>query len=92
MSTRFVHVRNSNNKGVTVAYEFDDEGKRIIWASARCGKKDSFNRKIGRAVSQGRIKAGVTKSVPYSAFGEKVSYQGIAGFFYGLFSDSPSVA
>lgn len=87
---RFVHVRTPNNKGFTVAYKFDDANNRITWAASRCGKKDSFNRKIGRAVSSGRLEAlqGTTdeKSVPYSTFGEKLSYQSIAGFFFSLFA------
>lgn len=87
-NARFVHIRNANQKGYTAAYEFDDDNKCINYALAKCGKKDSFNRKVGRAVSYGRLRNGSTQSVPYSTIGEKISYQAIAGYFYGALSDA----
>lgn len=87
MSTRFVHIRTANNKGTTVAYRFNDEANVIEYATSKVGKKDQFNRRIGRAVTTGRLNAAQTNVVPYTAFPDaKPTYKNIAEFFYGLFS------
>lgn len=43
---------------VTVVGEFS-EGK-LKMAVSRCGKKDNFSRKRGRAIAEGRLKKGLT--------------------------------
>lgn len=42
---------------VTVVGEYQDG--QLSVATARCSKKDSFNRKKGRKIAEGRLKAGV---------------------------------
>lgn len=63
-SIRFLHIRaTADDKilphgGKTIAYVFTDnpEGKReLCFAVAKCGKKQAFNRKLGRDVAEGML-------------------------------------
>ena len=93
MSTRFVHIRTPNNKGTTVGYRFNDAEQVIEYATSRVHKtKDQFNRRIGRAVTTGRLDSGrQVGTIPYTTFPDaKPTYRNIAEFFYGVFQDAPS--
>lgn len=52
----------SNKGGATVAYEEIDGN--LHFAVAVCSDRDNFCRRIGRAVASGRLKLGVSFSVP----------------------------
>ena len=63
--TRFLHVRNIEDSetgthackgGATVAYDVVDGV--VQFAVAICSTRDNFCRRIGRAVSEGRLKDG----------------------------------
>ena len=55
---RFLHLRKRKNGtvhakgGVTVAYEV--VGNLVTFATAKCSKRDSYCRKTGRSIAQGR--------------------------------------
>jgi len=63
--TRFMHFRNFPNGytvdchgGATVAIQQDPTTQgRVVAAVARCGRDDLFNKKIGRAIAEQRLKA-----------------------------------
>lgn len=63
---KFIEYKNQFNGvasieskgGTTIAYEVvntDNNTKIINYAVARCNPQDNFNRKIGRAISEGRL-------------------------------------
>jgi len=54
-----MHYRSANGTkgGATVAILSDAVTNTALFAISRCGPQDIFNKKIGRAVSSGRIKA-----------------------------------
>ena len=54
----FMHFRNKDfpSQGSTIAILPVSE-KEVLVGVAACGPKDNFNRKIGRAISSGRIEA-----------------------------------
>ena len=56
---QFMHYRSANGTkgGATVAILPDAVTKTALFAISRCGPHDIFNKKIGRAVSSGRINA-----------------------------------
>ena len=56
---QFMHYRSANGTkgGATVAILPDAATKTALFAISRCGPHDIFNKKIGRAVSSGRINA-----------------------------------
>ena len=71
-------------QNITVAYRYDDAGQRIVFAKAFQSKKDQHNRKIGRAVAAGRLNGNSNvESIPYSFFGNDLTYRMIAGTFIG---------
>lgn len=81
---KLVYVRSQTNgtPDTTVAYKYDDEGQRIVFAKSFRSKKDQFNRKIGRAVAAGRLVGNHNvEAIPYSFFGGDLSYRSIAGTF-----------
>lgn len=55
--TNFMHIRGRYNRDLTVAYQIysDDVTSIIHWGYAVCSSKDQFNKKIGRAISEGRL-------------------------------------
>ena len=67
MTIRFVHIRKHDifdlkpTGGITLAYEL--HGDRVVFSASKCSDKDHYNKKIGRAVTTGRMEAG-----NYSAF------------------------
>ena len=63
---KFIHFRNTidgrdgtidTKGGMTVAFEEAEEG-HIMFAVAHCSPRDNYCRKTGRAIAQGRLKAG----------------------------------
>jgi len=54
MEIKYKHLR-FNGLSATLAYTAAPEGDGILVAAARCGKRDQFSRKTGRAISGGRI-------------------------------------
>jgi hypothetical protein len=58
---KFFHLRPRNDKGevmpggVTVAYHKTDGFPGYVYALSICNPRDNFNRKFGRAKSQGRL-------------------------------------
>lgn len=63
MTTTFMHYRKfdrmgqiSAKGGLTLAIE--QEGSTLKVALAECGRKDLFNRKLGRTIAEGRLRAG----------------------------------
>jgi len=73
--TKFVHVRNYTWDGAvhptgghTIAYEYNPDTRVAAYAVAHCSPKDHYNKKIGRAVSSGRLgKSAATCNVPEGA-------------------------
>lgn len=55
--TNFMHIRGRYDRDITVAYQINTDGvtSNIHWGYAVCSSKDQFNKKIGRAVSEGRL-------------------------------------
>lgn len=77
MKIRFAHIRAQvfdpytgewhtlTKGGTTFCYQFLPDGKLRI-SKADCSLRDNYNRKIGRAVSQGRMETGRYIEVPYT--------------------------
>lgn len=65
MQTKFIHLRHIKARGglqarggLTIAFRelpLTDEYKSISLAIARCSREDVFNKKIGRAIAEGRL-------------------------------------
>lgn len=54
---RFVYVA-ARKKGITtIAYRYNDANKQIEFEFARCSRRDSFSKRNGRLISNGRLKA-----------------------------------
>lgn len=60
MTTKFLHYRHvgedgvvNSRGGITVAYVAAEEGATS--AIAKCGPRDNYNRKYGRAKAEGRL-------------------------------------
>jgi hypothetical protein len=78
--TRFVYIRN-DAKGkprksvITAAYRFDDENSRIAFNFAKCSTADSFTKKRGREVAEGRLMLGSkqhpSQYIPYREVSEE---------------------
>lgn len=68
--TRFVYITNLPKIGpVTAAYRFNDADQVITFEFARCSKRDTFSKKIGRGIAFGRLKTH-PQSFPYADVGE----------------------
>ena len=56
---RFRHLRFKQGGAVTIAwhneYDLDSDIKHVSYALAFCSPKDSFNKKLGRIISKGRL-------------------------------------
>lgn len=78
MEPAFIHVRKhywatgfdtasspvpiSSTGGATIGYIVD--GNLIMFAVARCSEQDTYCRRIGRLICEGRLKKGKAKSIP----------------------------
>jgi hypothetical protein len=66
---RFTYIRD-NEKPVTVAYIFDDEGKCIVYNAAECSTKDTFCKVTGKVLAVGRLQTNRVShpndSIPYA--------------------------
>ena len=67
MINTFMHYRKFDRKGqimarggMTLAIQVD--GSQVTVALAECGRKDNFNRKLGRQIASGRLSAGKESS------------------------------
>jgi len=47
------HSKPNSQSRVTIVGEYNDEGLSVT--AARCGKRDNFSKKIGRAIASGRF-------------------------------------
>ena len=54
MKTLFIHSTSDSGYKFTLAGEVYEDHIRV--GLAKCGKKDNFNKKLGRTISKGRIK------------------------------------
>lgn len=54
MNTKYVYARGKD-KDIAFAYRFDDVNKRIVYNAARCGKRDQFDKAIGRTIATERL-------------------------------------
>lgn len=62
MTTTFMHYRKFDRRGQIMAkggltLAIQQDGNKITVALAECGRKDNFNRALGRTISEGRLKA-----------------------------------
>lgn len=75
--------------GNTVAYVFDDAGKRLLFSAARCSKKDNYCKRTGRELSASRLGEHTKQfSVAYSDLPDgKPTYKNISAYFYNLLKD-----
>jgi len=62
MTVSFMHYRKYDRQGqieskggLTLAIE--RHGNQLIVAMAECGRHDNFNRKLGRTIAEGRLRA-----------------------------------
>lgn len=60
--TKFVHIRHYTwdgkvyaKGGHTIAYNFDPETRQAVYTEAKCNDRDHYNKKIGRAITGGRL-------------------------------------
>lgn len=53
--------------GITFAYEFLPDGK-VKAAMARCSTKDNYCKRVGRAISRGRMETGHFVVLDYSGY------------------------
>lgn len=62
---KFIHLRNAHNMsrgGMTIAFDTipQPDGSLVVEAAlAICSTRDNFNRRLGRAISEGRLRKGV---------------------------------
>ena len=61
--TTFIHYRKFDRMGqikakggLTLAIKSD--GEYVYVATAKCGQKDNFDRKLGRTIAEGRLNSG----------------------------------
>jgi len=69
-NTTFMHYRKYDRYGQIVCkggltLAIQQENDKLVVALAQCGKKDHFNRKIGRNIASGRLTAGSEKNRYY---------------------------
>lgn len=50
-------IEVSNQGGLTVAWRADVPNNVLVYSVAICSDKDNFNKKIGRTIAEGRLKA-----------------------------------
>ena len=76
--------------GNTVAYVFDDAGKRLLFSTARCSKKDNYCKRTGRELTASRLVDQSTgPAVDYADLPNgKPTYKNISAYFYNLLKDS----
>lgn len=79
--------------GNTVAYAFDDKEKRLMYATARCSKKDNYCKRAGRELTAKRLIPSSTRPftniVAYANLPNgKPTYKNISAYFYNLLKDS----
>lgn len=76
--------------GTTVAYIFDDAGKRLSYSTARCSKRDNYCKRTGRDLAGSRLIGPTPKpSVAYSdLLNGKPTYKNISAYFCNLLKDS----
>ncbi len=62
MKTTFMHYRKydrngqmTSKGGMTLAVQLD--GNQLTIALAECGRKDAYNRKLGRTIAEGRLQS-----------------------------------
>lgn len=55
---KFIHIRTGLKGGTTIGYSFDGVGNRVVYAVAKCNANENYNKKIGRAVTTGRLNKG----------------------------------
>lgn len=55
---RFYSNPDENGVRVSVVGEYDEENRTFSVAVSRCSSKDAFIRKKGRAIAEGRLRAG----------------------------------
>jgi len=77
--TKFIHFRNVDDTetgttatkgGVTVAFS-EGEG-HLTYAVAHCSPRDNYCRKTGRAIAEGRLKAGKSHKVVFGGNDDSV--------------------
>ena len=82
--------------GATIGYGFDDERQQLMYAVARCSKKDNFCKRLGRELVEERLGGLVPINSPIDAvrFVEykelpngKPTYKNIAAYFNTLLKD-----
>lgn len=68
MTTTFMHYRKFDRRGqiqpkggLTVAIQQD--GSQLTIALARCGRKDNFDRRMGRTIAEGRLRSRAEKHI-----------------------------
>jgi hypothetical protein len=62
MTTTFMHYRKFDRRGQIMAkggltLAIQQDGQQLTIAMAECGRKDNFNRSLGRIIAEGRLKA-----------------------------------
>lgn len=54
--TFYAHHRTGTNLGgLTVAFRCDPIANVLVYSVARCSDQDNFNKRIGRAIAEGRL-------------------------------------
>lgn len=67
--TKFIHGHTRDGQRFTAAY--DNSGETIQIAVSLCSKRDQFNKKIGRLISEGRLnKTDKILTIPKAPEGE----------------------
>ena len=71
---KFIHIRTGLKGGITIGYklELTPHFRRVTYAVARCNSKENYNKKIGRAVTTGRLHAGHTRVFAVADNNEKI--------------------
>ena len=72
--------------GNTVAYVFDDSGKRLLYSTSRCSKKDNYCKSLGRSLAAERLGEHTKQlAVDYSNLPQgKPTYKNISAYFNAL--------
>lgn len=73
--------------GATVAWEYDDEGKRIIYKASLCSERDNFCRKTGRMIAAGRLSKGDSCAISYEEItgtDKSPSYKEVNNYLAGV--------
>lgn len=79
MTIKYVYARGGKGKEIAFAYRFDDVNKRIIYNTARCSKRDQFDKSIGRTIAAERLELNRANHPNQVA-----SYDAIGGDRYNL--------